>query len=71
MWVLALSTDQPTLLGIAAFLTAIGGVASTIMAIRKSRSEEHEKCLEQLKEARAEAEALAKELHERKMKDEG
>jgi hypothetical protein len=39
------------------------------MAIRKSRSEDEQNCLERLKEARAEAEASAQELHERKMRD--
>jgi hypothetical protein len=58
---------QPTLLGIAALLTAFGGVISTIMAFRKSRSDDEQACLERLKEARAEAERLAAELHARKM----
>jgi hypothetical protein len=62
--------DEPTLLGIAALVSAVGGIASTIMAIRKSHSEEEQQCLERLKEARAEAEASAQELHRRKMRDE-
>jgi Sec-independent protein translocase protein TatA len=61
--------DEPTLLGIAAIVSAVGGVGSTIMAIRKSRSEEEQECLERLKEARAEAEASAQKLHELKMRD--
>jgi hypothetical protein len=61
--------DEPTLLGIAAVISAVGGIASTIMAIRKSHSEEEQQCLERLKEARVEAEASAQELHERKMHD--
>jgi hypothetical protein len=60
-------TDQATLLGAAAVITAMGGVASTIMALRKNRSEDHEACLEHLKEARAEAERYAAELHELRM----
>lgn len=59
--------DDPTLLGVAAIISAIGGVVSTIMALRKSHNEEHEHCLEQLREARAESEKLAKELHELRM----
>lgn len=59
--------DQATLLGAAALLTAVGGVASTIMALRKSRSEDHEACLEHLREARAEAEGYSAELHKVKM----
>jgi hypothetical protein len=58
---------DPTLVGIAALLTATGGIASTIMAIRKSRTEECEECFENLKEARSEAERLAGELHDLKM----
>lgn len=61
--------DQASLLGVAAVVTAVGGVASTIMAIRKQRSESEQECLDRLKQARAEAEASAQELHERKMHD--
>ena len=67
---LASIVDQPTLLGIAAIISALGGLASTIFALRKSRTEEHEHALEQLKECRAESERLAKELHELRMKHE-
>lgn len=59
--------DSPTLLGAAAVISALGGMISTVMALRKSRNEEHEECLEHLKECRAEAEKLAKELHDLKM----
>jgi hypothetical protein len=59
--------SDPTLLGLAAIVTALGGVASTVMALRRTRSEDHEACLEHLKEARAEAEAYAQELHKLKM----
>ena len=58
------------LLALAAFLTAVGGVASTIAALRARRSEDYEKCLKALKESRAEAEKYARELHELKMRDE-
>lgn len=61
--------NAPTLLGIAALLSAVGGVASTIMALRKSHDEEHEACLERLKEARTEAEKMAEEIHTLKMRD--
>jgi len=61
--------NQPTLLGLAAMVTAIGGCASSILAIRKARSEEEQQCLDRLKEARAESERLAQELHELKMHD--
>lgn len=60
--------DSPTLLGAAAVISATGGMVSTILALRKSRTEEHEHALEQLAECRAEAERLAKELHDLKMK---
>jgi len=58
-----------TLLGVAAVLSAVGGIASTIMALRRSHDEEHIACLEQLKHTRAEAEQLAAELHKIKMQD--
>jgi hypothetical protein len=63
------NVPAPTLLGIAALISAIGGLISTILALRKHQSEEHEQCLKQLKEARIESEGLAKELHELKMRD--
>jgi len=56
-----------TLLGIAAIISAVGGVGSTIIAIRKSRSEEDEHVREELAKARSEVERLAKENHELKM----
>ena len=59
--------DQPTLLGIAALVTATSGIASTIWAIRKDRKVEHEECEQRLKDTRAEAERLAQELHELRM----
>lgn len=67
--VLAITLDNPTLLGIAAVISAVGGIASTIAALRKSRSEDEQLCLERLKKAREEAETAAAELHERKMKE--
>jgi hypothetical protein len=64
------TVDEPTLLGLAAVVSAIAGCATTIMAIRKSHSEEYEKCLESLKECRAESERLAQELHRLRMQGE-
>lgn len=58
-----------TLLGVAAIVSALGGIISTILALRKSYSEEHEACLERLKVARADAEKYAAELHELRMRD--
>jgi len=62
---------QPTLLGIAAVIAAIGGIVSTITADRRARKEERAKaekeCIERLKETRAESEKLAEELHRLKM----
>jgi hypothetical protein len=49
-------------------MTAVVGVASTIVALRKSRSEETEHALDELAECRAESERLAKENHELKMR---
>lgn len=59
---------QATLLGVAAIVSATGGAIATILSIRKSKDEEKENCLKRLKEARAEAESLAQELHEERMK---
>lgn len=66
MLLLAVDT-APTLLGVAAIVSAMGGIASTIMALRKSHDEEHEACLERLKEARAELEQVTAELHRLRM----
>jgi hypothetical protein len=59
--------NDPTLLGIAAIVSALGGLISTIVAIRKSRREGQEDCEKRLKELRAESEQLAEELHRMKM----
>lgn len=59
--------QQATLLGVAAVVSAVGGLASTIMALRKARTEEYEHCLEELKTSRAESERLAQELHDLRM----
>jgi hypothetical protein len=64
--ILAVDTGA-TLLGVAAIVSAVGGIASTIMALRKSRDEEHLECLKQLKATRSESEAMAKELHDLKV----
>jgi hypothetical protein len=57
----------PTLLGLAALLTAVGGIGLNILAIRKGRTEEHEHALDELAKCRAESERLASELHELRM----
>ena len=63
---------QATLLGIAAVLSALGGVISTVWAIRKGKREERDRaeedCLERLKVARKEAEESADELHKIRMR---
>jgi hypothetical protein len=64
--ILAVDTGA-TLLGVAAIVSAVGGIASTIMALRKSRDEEHEQCLERLRQTRSESEAIAMELHDLKV----
>jgi len=64
---LPLAANSPTLLGLAAIIAASGGVASTIMALRASRHEEHERARKELKKCRAESERLARELHELRM----
>jgi cell division protein FtsB len=63
-----LAANAPTtLLGVAAIISAIAGVGSTIMAVRKSRNEEEEHLRDELAESRANEERLAKELHDLKM----
>jgi len=63
--------DNPTLLGVAAIIAAIGGIFSTIMGARKARREQQvedeELCIQRLRDTRAEAEKLAEELYEIKM----
>jgi len=69
----AVSTGA-TLLGIAALISALGGFASTMLAIRTSRHEERAAGLEQLTareeelaKCRATSEELARELHKVRM----
>lgn len=63
---------QITLLGAAAIITAIWGVVSTIIAVRRgsrgAQQDELDKCLERLNAARAQAEKFAQELHDLKMR---
>jgi hypothetical protein len=66
MIIFAIDTGA-TLLGVAALISALGGIVSTIFALRKSHDEEFAACLERLKETRAESEAYAAELHELKI----
>jgi len=65
--------DNPTLLGIAALITALGSVISSILGVRKARRDERAKaeqeCIERLRDTRAESEKLAQELHELRMKE--
>lgn len=51
------------LLGVAAFVTACGGVLSTILSARRARSEERVICEEQLRAIRLEAGDLADQLY--------
>lgn len=52
-----------TLAGAAAFLLAISGIITSVIALRKAKQEGDENCHKQLKESRDEAEIYAKELH--------
>jgi hypothetical protein len=64
--------SEASLLGIAAFLSAIGGLITNIWTVRKGRREERETaeedCRRRLKEAREEAERVADELHKQRMR---
>lgn len=70
---LFVDASNPTLLGIAAIVAAVGGIVSTIVGARHAAKEERKKadeeCFEKLKVARAEAEAVAAELHKLRMKE--
>ena len=68
MPVLAVDTGA-TLLGTAAIISALGGFASTMYAMRKAKNDEQQQCLERLKEARADGEKAAAELHEMRMRE--
>ena len=63
--------SQPTLLGVAAFIAAIGGILSTVIGARRARREERDKsdelCRKRLRETRAESEELADALHKLRM----
>jgi hypothetical protein len=62
---------ETTLLGLAAILTAIGGIVTTIWGVIKSRREgkeqADEKLRDNLRKCRDEAERIAEELHRTKM----
>ena len=60
---------EATFLEVAAVVSALSGIASTVLALRRTKADEQEQCLERLRVARAEAEKAAAELHERKMRD--
>lgn len=51
------------LLGVAAVISAVGGVVSTILAARRARADEQVLCEEKLRAVRVEAGALAEELY--------
>ena len=71
MHVALLLAFQPTLLGIAAIVSAVSGMIVSVVAARRASKEGKEKadedCLQRLRQARAEAEAYAQELHQLKM----
>jgi hypothetical protein len=69
--VFADATTESSLFGIAAIITAIGGVVTTIVAHKKGTKEATEKaaqeCHERVQALRKESEGLAEELHQIKM----
>jgi len=68
---LAETTTESSLFGIAAIITALGGVVTTVVAHRKGKSEATEKaaqeCHERVTALRKESEQLGEELHQLKM----
>ena len=65
--------NPDVLLAMAALITAIGGVASTLASIRMKRMEQkardEDECFKKLLDARKEAEAASDELHAMKMRN--
>jgi hypothetical protein len=60
---------EATLLGFASLMTALAALGSTVMALRKNRSEEYDKTADRLRECRTEVEKLSRELHDLRMKE--
>lgn len=64
--------SDPTLLGLSALLTALAGIISTIWGALKSRREGKDQADEELRkrlrDCRGEAEKLADEMHQMKMR---
>jgi hypothetical protein len=60
---------EATLLGFASLMTALAALGSTVMALRKNRSEEYEKTAERLRECRKQVEELSSEMHDLRMKE--
>jgi hypothetical protein len=60
---------EATLLGFASLMTALAALGSTVMALRKNRSEEYEKTSDRLRDCRIEVEKLSAELHELRMRE--
>ena len=60
------------ILAVAALVTAVAGLLAALAAIRRTKASTlktaEEECLERLKLARAEAESVASELHDLKMR---
>jgi hypothetical protein len=71
--VLAVETWPDLILAVAALVTAVAGLLAAWGALRRTKANAlktaEEECLERLKAARQEAEAVAKELHDRVMKE--
>jgi hypothetical protein len=71
--VLAVETWPDLILAIAALITAIAGLLAGWAALRRTKASAvktaEEDCLDRLREARRESEAVAKELHDRYMRE--
>jgi hypothetical protein len=70
--VFADATTESSLFGIAAVVTAVGGVVTTVLAHRKgtkeAKAKADEECYQRLRATREESEKLASELHSLKMR---
>lgn len=66
-----MNVDQPTLLGIAAIISSLSGMCTTVFGARAARKEAkmkaEEECHERLRVARLEAEEAAEQLHDMRM----
>ena len=65
-WLSEISTEQWAALG--SVVSATAGALMAWIALRRTRQDERDDCLQKLKEARRESEQMADELHQLRMR---